>query len=1121
MITRIAIACLVLLCFSHAVAAEEAKIPVLIVNGRNNHDWRATTASLKATLEATKRFEVSVSTAPEDKAGPPPKRPKIDDAPYLEAKKTYDDLVKSLKPALEAEWVKWTIDFSKYKAVIMDYNGPDWPKAMQEGFVEFVRKGGGVMLIHGANNAFGNWTEFNDMIGLGWRKGGFGKCLVINPSGQPEECCQGEDSGHGAKHPFVVTNRLPDHPVLRGMTPEWMHGKDELYHHMRGPAQNVTILASAFSDEKQRGSGRHEPVLYETTFGKGRVLTCTMGHHWPGDTESESLDCVGFQTIVARGAEYLATGKVSLPLPAAMPTKEAQSLVPPARVAWNAAAQIKVQFAEVSSGTKELNSDWLVGKDWKAKKAANEMAVLTPEEEKASFVLPDGFVAELVAAEPMIEEPVLAVWDGNGAMYVAEMRSYMQDEKGTGTKALKNGRIKRLTSSKGDGIMDKATVFVDGLNLPRMVLPLADGIAVVETDSTSVWHYRDTKGTGVADEKTLLFQGKAGDPNHSVEHQDSGLDWNLDNWIYVSYGRERYRFTDGEWKAEKTRGVWSQWGVTHDDIGRVFFSDNSTPALGFNLPRQYWSLLDRIKDNGARGDEPIALSQSWETSYLMAKNICARDDRGPVLTPGAKKVLTSLCGQSVFRGTALTPDTRGDYFFCDPTIHLVRRSKLENQNGRLIFSNADGEDEFMLSPDILFRPVNTATGPDGCLTVVDMYRGIIQDAPWLSDQPRKWIKESGLGAVTNHGRIWRIRHKDAAPTAAPHMIDEPTADLVKHLENPNGWWRDTAQKLIILRKDCKSIAPQLNELARKGTNQLARLHALWTLEGMGKADSPLLQELTIDREPMIRVAAIRISEPRLAKGDSQMMAALSLLVPNERDPEVAKQIILSLASCQDEKLTEKIVGLSDQLIDRFVTHEGVFLAACTVFWKHPTPYLQRIKNGEAMKAVTDPAERALATARWTMGMAQWDRALKLPKDMPADRRKLIQSGEDIFYKTCVSCHGADGKGVTLPGGNNAIAPALAGSSRVKGPAAAMVPALINGLLGPIEGKTYEGQMMVPATALGIVRDDRLAEVISFVRYAWGNEATSVTADEVKAIRKQHEKRPAPWTDAELKAQASE
>ncbi len=177
-------------------------------------------------------------------------------------------------------------------------------------------------------------------------------------------------------------------------------------------------------------------------------------------------------------------------------------------------------------------------------------------------------------------------------------------------------------------------------------------------------------------------------------------------------------------------------------------------------------------------------------------------------------MLTSICGQSIFRGTALPPDARGDYFFCDPTIHVVRRAKVENQNGRLFFRNAYGADEFLLSPDILFRPVNTATGPDGCLTVVDMYRGIIQDAPWLSPGPRKFIRESGLAAVHQRGRIWRIRALDAQPTAAPKMSGETTAQLVRHLENPNGWWRDTAQKLIILRADRESVAPQLAEMAR-------------------------------------------------------------------------------------------------------------------------------------------------------------------------------------------------------------------------------------------------------------------------------------------------------------------
>jgi len=302
-----------------AFAAE----PVLILDGRNNHDWERTSAALKATLEGAGLFSVSVATAPEDKAGEPPQRPKVEDAAYLEAKAQHAALVKSLKPDLDARWEKWSVDFAKQKAVVLNYNGTDWPKPMQQAFVDYVRNGGGVVLIHAANNGFANWPEFNAMIGLGWRKGGFGRCLIINNDGSVGECCAGDSSAHGSKHAFVVTHRQPAHPILAGLPTEWLHDRDELYHHMRGPAENVTILASAFSDEKERGTGRHEPVLWEVPYGKGRVIVCTLGHVWRRDVDQAALDCAGFQTLLKRCVEYAATGQVTQPVPAEFPSKTA------------------------------------------------------------------------------------------------------------------------------------------------------------------------------------------------------------------------------------------------------------------------------------------------------------------------------------------------------------------------------------------------------------------------------------------------------------------------------------------------------------------------------------------------------------------------------------------------------------------------------------------------------------------------------------------------------------------------------------------------------------------------------------------------------------------------------
>ena len=214
--------------------------------------------------------------------------------------------------------------------------------------------------------------------------------------------------------------------------------------------------------------------------------------------------------------------------------------------------------------------------------------------------------------------------------------------------------------------------------------------------------------------------------------------------------------------------------------------------------------------------------------------------------------------------------------------------------------------------------------------------------------------------------------------------------------------------------------------------------------------------------------------------------AIAALAKTERDGEVAKQLVLSIGYASDATR----VPVIDSVVERYLAHEGVFLAACTVLWKKPSPFLLSIKSGEALAKIKDPARarpRHRAVDERLRAMGARPRAAQ---GHAAGAEKLITGGEAVFYQICASCHGGDGKGVKIPGTENLLAPSLAGSARVKGPPDGLVPVLINGLLGPIEGKTYEGQMMVPATALGITRDDRLAEVLSFVRYAWGNGAGS-------------------------------
>ncbi len=1085
--------------------ADEGRLKVLVIDGRNNHDWRITTDALCATLRQTGRFSVTISSAPQSRLFRGLRAPRDTSDEQLkqfqQAKARFDALRKADGERFGQTWQAWSPDFAAHDVVVLNYNGANWSNAMQEAFVRYVEGGGGVVVIHAANNAFRDWGAFNDIIGMGWRKGGFGRCLKIDPkTGKPFACCADQNSGHGSKHAFAIDTRAPDHPIMRGLPRRWMHAKDELYHHMRGPANRLTVLASAFADPKQRGTGLHEPIIWETRYGKGRVIVSSLGHHWRGQTDWDSLYCVGFQTTFARSVEYAATGVVTLGKPESFPGVDKAAIKPPHMVVWSKSDN----KSDPAKGARA---------SWQAVKSKAVAAMLTPEQERSSFQLPVGYVAELVASEPMVQEPVLVVWDGNGAMYVAEMRSYMQDEKGTGTKTLRNGRVKRLTDTDGDGVMDRATVFVDNLNLPRMILPLDDRIAIVETDTTDVYTYRDTDDDGVADEKRKLYDGFEHSTNKSVEHQDSGLDWNLDNWIYVSYGHRRYRYTDGVWRDQKLHGNWAQWGVTHDDVGRVFFSSNSQPAQSIQMPRRYWQLISQRGHAIPPSPEPLTLGLPYDPDFMDVRNLCPINDRGGAAAE--YKRFTSACGQSVFRGHALPHDVYGNYFVCDPTIHAVRRAVVRNVNGKLMLENAYFADEFMLSPDVNFRPVNTATGPDGCLYVVDMYRGIIQDAPWLSEGPRKFIRESGLADNNMHGRIWRIRHRDhqpGHPFGPPRMLNEPAEHLLRHLQHPNGWWRDTAQKLIVLRpaSERDKVTPLLEDMVRYTDNPLGRLHALWTLEGIGRVTRNLLRDAYQDRDARIRAAAIKISEPLIAQDEADIIQDLAPMA-DDQDGEVAKQLVLSLAYSKQPEAT----AVMEKAIVHHIAHEGVRLAGLIALWKHDGPLIQAIRDGSAFKSVRDPAQRVAAAKAWTGGIEQWDRGMKLPKDMPKAHRDLVVRGERLFYHNCVSCHGANGRGVAVAGLKNALAPPLVGSKRVLGDPDKLILILLHGLAGPVDGKTYEAGVMAPAQTFGIIRDDRLAELLSFIRYAWGNEAGPITKEQVKALRRATSNRERPWTLKEL------
>jgi len=715
------------------------------------------------------------------------------------------------------------------------------------------------------------------------------------------------------------------------------------------------------------------------------------------------------------------------------------------------------------------------------------IAPLSPEEEKKHFILPPGYTVDLVLDDPTVISPAAVVWDADGRMYIAEMRTFMRDPDASG-QLDPISRVSVHESTKRDGVYDKHTVFVDRLLLPRMLLPLGGaqgGVLVNETHSDDLVLYTDTNGDGVADKRQIFFSGIGSNRDGNVQHEQSGLIWGLDNWIYSTYNAFRIRWTPTGVVREPSGSSGAEWGQSMDDEGRMWFvnSGGERGPVAFQVPIVYGAL------NTNDQFEP-----GFETVY-PAPGIGDMQGGAPRVRMPFNNLnhFTATSAPEIVRTDRYPADMNGDLLFSDFVGRLIRRAKVTRTEGLTQLKNAYPGAEFMVSTDPLFRPVNIKTGPDGALYILDWYQGIMQDVNWTGRGTylRTKIEQYGLDHVTNHGRVWRLRFTGipgAAPASAPQRPDVPgiemsktwpqmgsetAAQLVAHLDNPIGWWRDTAQRLLVLKQD-KSVVPALQQMARTSPNLNARVHALWTLEGLGALDPALTRELIKDSNPRVRVQAIRASET-LYKGGNRSFDADYRALATDANADVAIQALLTLNVLKAPDISDIVKGAQAANKAKGVTEIGNLLIA---------PPAGRGGGGRGGPMLTP------------------------------EQQQLIDQGGQVFKELCFTCHGDDGRGRPLAGTDGAMmAPPLAGSPRVNGHRDYVIKTLLKGLTGPI-GEAKYSEVMVP---MGTNTDQWIASVASYVRTSFGNVGGFVTPADVARVRAATANKKTAWTVPELEA----
>ncbi|PSL44931.1 glucose/arabinose dehydrogenase [Chitinophaga niastensis] len=701
-----------------------------------------------------------------------------------------------------------------------------------------------------------------------------------------------------------------------------------------------------------------------------------------------------------------------------------------------------------------------------------------------------GLAVQLVAEEPMVVAPVAMTFDERGRMWVVEMTGFMPDTAGTGEDK-PDGKIVILEDTTGDGVMDKRTVFLDSLVLPRAVCLVENGVLVATPPQ--LW-FIENNGDKPG-KRTLVDDQYAAGGN--VEHQPNGLFRAMDNWIYNAKSDRRYRKVGDKWLKENThfRG---QWGVTQDDQGRLYYNNNSENLLGDYFPPGLGSKNPQ-QQNAAGYDEKIVPDN--HVYPIRATPGVNRGYQKGVLDDSLRLVeFTAACGPLIYRGGLLPAEYAGNAFVAEPSANLIKRNLLSDSSFVVKGVQAYKHKEFLASTDERFRPTGLYTGPDGAIYIPDMYRGILQHKTYLTPYLKNEIKTRNLTQPLNCGRIYRIIPAGAKPQHKSILLNP---DLLRNLlHDANGALRDKAQQLIIDHQ-ITALVPGLKEMLKDTRQPLAQIHALWTLEGLHHLTYEDIAGIWQQPDARMKVQALATLPSILNSTNVKAVAVALDSLSNNPDLAPVVGYLLPAVSKLDKGAG---AHLEDKLIKAFAHNRYVSAAVVNNATNREAVLLKQVIawNPDTTLVLRRQLEIVLKS------MANKENAKRM-----AELKVSLPRGYKIFNTVCQTCHGKNGDGIA------SMAPPLNESNWVNGNKKAFISIVLYGLTGPVEvhGKMYKAPE-INGDMPGIGGSDEfndadIAQLLTFLRSSWNNKAGKISEADIQQVRKQYNGRQKPFTAAEL------